>query len=144
MFEPADRTGEILQQVDINVKADDEGLVLGAQSALEERASDRLFHVEDALLAAAGVDENAEGQREIGFGLEVFDGLGLAVLEQGEVVFGGGGGQGAMFVFDVEEQLDDLDVDLEGLGGLVLRLGVGVRRRSREILSGCGQRQGYS
>src|ERR1019366_5970257 len=91
--------------------------------------------------------EDAEGQREIGFGLEVFDGLGLAVLEQVEVILGEAGDQRAMLVFDVEEQLDDFDVDLQGLDGLVLRLAVGAgrggARRSRRILRGCGKRQGH-
>jgi hypothetical protein len=36
MFEPADRTGEILLKLDIGAEADDKRLVLGAQRALEE------------------------------------------------------------------------------------------------------------
>ena len=61
MSEPADRTGEILQKGNVHVEADDEGLVFGAQRVLEERTSNFLFHIENAHLAAAGIDEDAEG-----------------------------------------------------------------------------------
>jgi hypothetical protein len=47
---------------------------------------------------------------------------GLAIFEQVEVVLGEVGNQRAVLVFDVEEQLDDFDVDLEGFDRLVLRL----------------------
>ena len=99
---------------------------LGRRMLSRNERSDLLFHIEDAHLAAAGIDQDAQRKREIGFGLEVFDGLRLAVLEEVEVVFGEVGNQRAMLVFDVEEQLDDFDVDLEGLDGLVLRLVVGA------------------
>ena len=98
---------------------------LGRSVFSRNEAANFLFHFEHAQLAIAGIDENAEGQRQIGFGLEIFDGLGLAVLGDVKVVFGEVGDQRAMLVFDVEEELDDLDVDLEGFDGLVLRLVAG-------------------
>jgi hypothetical protein len=39
-------------------------------------------------LAAGGIDEDAEGERQVRFGGEVFDGLRLAVLKNREVAFG--------------------------------------------------------
>src|SRR5258708_17103408 len=122
MFEPADRTGEILLKLDIGAEADDKRLVLGAQRALEEGTSDFFFHIQDAQLAIAGIDENAESQREIGFGPEIFNGLELAVFEQVEVVLGKIRNQRSMFVLHVKKQLDDFDVYLQGLDRLVLRL----------------------
>ena len=86
---------------------------LGRSDVLEERRANFFLHVEDAHLAAAGIDQDAEGQRQIGFGLEILDGLRLAIFEDFEVVFGEVGDQRAVFVFDVEEELHDLDVDLE-------------------------------
>src|SRR5712675_2046784 len=63
--ETADRTGEILQKLDVGAEADDEGLVLGAHRALEKRTSNFLFHIEDAQLAPARIKKNAEGQRQV-------------------------------------------------------------------------------
>jgi len=54
-------------------------------------------------LRRVGAAGNAEGQREVGFGLEIFNGLMLAVLEKVEVVFGEVGDQRAMLVLNVEE-----------------------------------------
>src|SRR6266481_442608 len=113
--ETADRTREILQKLDVGAEADDEGLVFGAQRALEKRTSNFLFHIEDAQLAAARVEQDAEGQRQVGFGPEIFNALGLAVFEQVEVVLAQVGNQRATLVLDVEEQLDDFDVHLQRL-----------------------------
>jgi len=90
----------------------------------------RTFH-----LAAAGIDEDPKGQREVGFGLEIFNGLMLAVLEEVEVVLGQVGDQRTMLVLNIEKQLDDFDVDLQRLDRLVLRL---VVRRGTGMGSGIG------
>jgi hypothetical protein len=45
------------------------------------------FHIQHAHLAAAGIDQNAEGQRQIGFRLEILDGLRLAIFGNVEVFF---------------------------------------------------------
>ncbi len=109
---------------------------LGRSVSFEKGAADLLFHLEHALLAAAGIDQDAERQRQIGFGFKVLDGLRLAVFENVEIILGQAGNQGAALILHVEEELHDLDVDLQGLGslvlGLVLRLvlgGLGGRRR---------------
>src|ERR1700693_443324 len=165
MSEPADRAREILQELDVGAEADDESLVFGAQRALEKRTANFLLHIEDAQLAPARIKKNAEGQREIGVGLEILNSLMLAVFEQVEVVLVQVWNQRAMLVLNVKEQLDDFDVDLQRLDRLILRLvvrigtgvgsGIGIgsragrrggrgRRRwwNRRILRGCGERQG--
>ena len=103
MFEPANRSGEILHEINVDVETDDERLVFGTQGALEKRASHFLFHVENVHLAAAGIDEDPKGEREVGFGLEIFNGLMLAVLEEVEVVLGEVGDQRTVLVLNVEE-----------------------------------------
>jgi len=97
------------------VEVDEEGFVLVfAQDAIEERAAGGAFLIEDAALAEAGVDEEAEGEREIGVFCEIGDGLGLAVLLEGEVVFGEVADDVAMFVADGGEEVYGGDVDGDG------------------------------
>ena len=69
------RVGEILQQVGFDIEADDKRQVLGAQNLAQEIGADFLLHLQNPLLAAAGIDQNAQGQRQIGFGGEILDGL---------------------------------------------------------------------
>ena len=52
--------GEILQQVDRDIEADDEGLVFVGQNLAKKRAANFLLHVDDVALAAAGVDHDAD------------------------------------------------------------------------------------
>src|SRR5258708_8985594 len=84
---------------------------------VEERAAGGAFLIEDAALAEAGVDEEAEGEGEIGLFGEIGDGLGLGVLFEGEVVFGEVADEVAMFVADSGQEIDGGDVD--GDGGLL-------------------------
>jgi len=118
--------------------------------------ADLFFHVEDASLAATGIEEDPESQGQIGLGLEIFDRLGLPILEKVEVVFGEVGNERAVFIFDVEEELDEFDVNLEGADRLILifvigggigmldvRVGIGsgsVRSGGR-VLGGGGTRE---
>ena len=51
------------EQVDVDVKGDQEGLVLGGKDIFEELRAGVLLHGEDILLAAAGVKQQADGQR---------------------------------------------------------------------------------
>src|ERR1700733_15715337 len=127
MPQTAYRVREILQKIDVDVEADDKGFILRAHDIFQERRAHFLFHVKHALLAPAGIDEDTERQRKIGFGLEVFDGLLFTVFKDVELLFGQIGNQGAVLVFDVEKELNDFDVDLESSRGVVLR-GI-VRRR---------------
>ena len=73
--------GVILHQLGVDVEVDDVGLVLVGENLAKERSADFFFHVEHSALAAGGIDEDAEGERQIRFGGEVLDGLRLAVFE---------------------------------------------------------------
>ena len=101
---------------------------LGSGRRAESR-SRLLLHGQDAGLAAAGVDEQAEGKRLIGVGLEVFDGLRFAVLADLEVFFPEAGNERPVLVLYVEVDVDDLDIDLGVAtgwsGGAVLSLSLG-------------------
>ena len=103
MSQPTDRVGEILQKRNIDVKADDEGFIFRAQRRFEERSSYLLFHLQDAHLTPARVDEDTESQGEIRFGFEIFDGLWFAILEEVKIFLVEMGNKRAMLVLDVEE-----------------------------------------
>ena len=97
------------------IEMDEEGFVFVlAQDAIEERAAGGALLIEDATLAKAGVDEEAEGEREIGFLGEIGDGLGLGVLLEGEVVFGKIADKVAVFVSDGGDEIDGGDVESDG------------------------------
>ena len=116
--------GVVLYQFGVDVEVDDVGFVFVGENLAEECAADFLLHVEHSELAAGGINEDAEGQRQIRFGGEVFDGLRLAVFEDLEVIFGEVGNERAVLVFDVEEESDHVDADFEGLGGRLLVFGL--------------------
>ena len=103
MAQPAHRIGEILQQVDVNVEADDKGFIPWPQRVLKERGSDFFLHIENAHLAAAGINKDAESQRKIGFGFEILYYLDLPILEEVEVILIEVGDQRSVLVFDVKE-----------------------------------------
>jgi hypothetical protein len=109
------RRGEVLEEFDFVIEMDEEGFVFVlAQDAIEERAAGGALLIEDATLAKAGVDEEAEGEREIGFLGEIGDGLGLGVLLEGEVVFGKIADKVAVFVSDGGDEIDGGDVESDG------------------------------
>jgi len=96
---------------------DDEGFVLVfAQNVIEEGMAGREFLIEDAALAQAGVHEEAEGEREIGFLGKVGDGLWLVVLGEGEVVLGESVDEVSVLVADGGEEIYGADVDGDGCG----------------------------
>ena len=107
---------------------------------LQELVAGFFFVVEHALLAGTRVDHNAEGERLVGFRSEVLDGLRLAVFKHGEVVFGKVGHEQAMLVLDIEEQVDDVDLRLEG--GQVVLFFLGLRPRAGKRNQKEEERQG--
>ena len=142
-FEAAHVVGKVLQQVDVYVEGDDESFVLVAQNVIEESAAHFLFHFEHAHLAAAGVDEDAERKRQIAFRCKVFNGLGLAVLKQLEVILSLVGDEGTLLILHIEEQLHHVDPDLQGLHGLFVVLIFGLIAKDRRgILRGRKRRSG--
>jgi hypothetical protein len=109
--------GEVLKEFDFVIEVDEEGFVfVFAQDAIEERAAGGAFLVEDAALAEAGVNEEAESEREIGLFGEIGDGLGLGVLFKSEVVFGEIADEVAVFVADGGEEIDGGDAEGDGRG----------------------------
>jgi hypothetical protein len=113
------------------IEMDEEGFVfVFAEDVIEERAAGRAFLIKDAALAEAGVHEEAEGEREIGFLGEIGDGLRLAVLIEGEVVFGEIADEVAMFVSDGGDEIDGGDV--EGDRGLLAEEGNGGEEKKED------------
>ena len=97
------------------VEVDEERFVfVFAEDMVEEGVAGGAFLIEDAALAEAGVDEEAEGEGEIGLFGEIGDGLGLGVLFEGEVVFGEVADEVAMFVADSGQEIDGGDVYGDG------------------------------
>jgi hypothetical protein len=120
--------GDVLEEFDFVIEVDEEGFVLVfAEDAIEEGAAGGAFLIEDAALAEAGVDEEAEGKREIRLFGEIGDGLGLGVLFEGEVVFGEIADEAAVFVADGGEEVDGGNVEGDRRG-----LPAGERRSGEE------------
>jgi hypothetical protein len=112
--------GVVLDEIDGDVKVNQESQVLGSQNVTQEGRPDFLFHGQHPGLAATGVDEQSEGERLVGVGREVLDGLGLTVLVDQEVLFFQIRNQPPALILDVEVEVDYLDVDFQGGDGLAL------------------------
>jgi hypothetical protein len=110
----AGAVGVVGEEIDVNVEGDEEGFVFGGEDVFEELGSGLLLEGKDVLLAAAGVEEDADGEGEIFFLGEVLDGLGCPVFEDVAVVLVKVGDV-AVFVADGEVNVDEVDVDFEGL-----------------------------
>ncbi len=104
--------GEILEEFDLAIEVDEEGLVLVfAQEVVEEHMAGGDFLRQEAALTAAGVDKQAEGEGQVRLTGEIGDGMGLGVLLEQEIVFGEVVDECAMFVADGGEEIDGGDVD---------------------------------
>src|SRR6185369_15855813 len=106
----AGRVGEILQQVGFDIETDHKRQIFGAQDLIQEIGPDFLLHLQNLSLAAAGIDQNSQGQGKVRFGGEILDCLRAAVLADLEVVLGQIGNQPAFFVFDIEKELHNVDI----------------------------------
>ena len=101
------------------IKVDDEGVVLGvAQHVLEELEAGRPLLIDHAALTQTGVDQQPNGEREIGVTREVLDGLRTTVFFQLEIVFAEIADHGAVLVANSSEQIDDLHIGGESGGVL--------------------------
>src|ERR1039458_9825639 len=118
--------GVVLYQFSIDAKVDDVGLILVGKNLAQKRSADFFLHVEHSQLAAGGIDEDAERQRQVRFGGEIFNGLRLAVFEDRKVVLGKVGNERAVLVFDVEEESDHVNTDFEGFLRRLVRGSLGV------------------
>ena len=67
-------------------KETQEGFVFLPQHLLQETAAGFLLERQNALLAAGGVEQNAQGERLVGLGDEVLQGLRHLVFGDGAVV----------------------------------------------------------
>ncbi|MBW4028730.1 MAG: hypothetical protein HIU93_15250 [Acidobacteria bacterium] len=111
-------SGEVLQEEKSAVEGEDEDAVTGAEGFLKEEEGLGTHAVPLAGLAAAGVEENAEGEGEVGCGAEGDVGLELVVLVDAKLLGRGdrddrvgaavGGRAGELY---------DADVYVEGGGG---------------------------
>ena len=110
----AGAVGVVGEEVDVDVEGDEEGLVLGGEDVFEELGAGLLLEGEDVHLAAAGVEEDADGEGEIFLLGEVLGLLKLFVLEDAAVVLVEVGDVAAL-VADGEVDVDEVDVDFEGL-----------------------------
>src|ERR1035438_1487111 len=110
-----DVVGEVLVEVDVGVKVNQERQVLGTEHRVQKLDAGLLLDGQHALLAGTGVDEQTERQRLIGVGAEILDGLGLAVFEHVEVALHEAGDQQAVVVLHIKEDADHVDLRLEGL-----------------------------
>ena len=113
-FDLARIVGVVGEEVDVNVEGDEEGFVLGGEDVFEELGAGGLFEGKDVLLAAAGVEEDADGEGEIFLLGEVLGFLEGLVLVDAAVVFVEVGDVAAL-VADGEVDVDEIDVDFEGL-----------------------------
>jgi hypothetical protein len=115
---------EVLEEFDFAIEMHDEGLVFGlGQHVIQELLAGGALFVEDIALAQAGVDQQAESERQIFLLREVADGLRTAILCEGEVVFRQRVDDGAVLVPDGNRQGHDFDLHRHG-GGHIALLGV--------------------
>ena len=104
------------------VEADDHGFVLvGVDRAVDELDGGFLLELEAVADAVAGVDQDAQAQRQVAFRVELQDRLRLLALDHLEIVLGQVGDEAALLVGDGEQQVDAGDVDLNA-GRLVAAL----------------------
>ncbi len=105
--------GEILQKIDVHVEADQESQILLAKHRTDELSGNFLLGGKHARFAAAGIHQQAQGERLNGVSLVVLDGLRLAVFKNLELILRQIRHQGPMLVLGHEVQVHDVDVDLE-------------------------------
>ena len=111
--------GEGCELADFGGELEDGHLILRAEDGVGEAAGGVGFFGHVLADAAAGVNGQGEVEGQFGLALEDGDLLGAAVFGDGEVVAGEGADDGAVAVSDVDEDVDELGVDMEGgvLGG---------------------------
>ena len=114
-FDLAWAVGVVGEEVDVNVEGDEEGLVFGGEDVFEELCAGLLFEGEDVALAATGVEEDADGEGKIFLLGEVLGLLESLVFVDAAVVFVEVGDEAAL-VADGEVDVDEVDLNFEGLG----------------------------
>ena len=135
LVEEVDVIGEVLGYVGLDVEAFDEGAVVAMEDLEEELDGGVLLELEALADGAGGVEHDADTQGKIGLLSEAEDSeRGTTVVEEAEVFALEAGDEFTVLVDDGEDEIDFVDLDLEGGDGLVdLR---GIRRGSLAGLSG--------
>ena len=109
--------GEFFPDGDHLGEADEHGLVAGAEHFLEEAGCGGLFFAEDVDDAARDIEEEGDGEGRIDFAGEVGDGLELAILFDFEIALGETFDVGALLIAHGAEDIDEIDIDVDELGG---------------------------
>ncbi len=122
--------GQVLHQGRLEIEPQQAGPVgVRPQHLLEELAAGGLLLLDEPALAPAGVDEQAQGERQGVAAGEVRDLLRAAVFLEDEVIGGEAGDRPAVLVFHAGQDVDDPDVLLDDSPGILLRTG---DRRGRQ------------
>ena len=125
------RPGDVLQQFRVGSEADQECHVLLPENARKERGSGAAFDFDQIALAAGDIDEEPDRQGQIRLAREIFDGLGSTVFGQREVAFLEGGDQRVLLVPHRAIEVDDIDIDLDWLAGVVFHFLLGVQMEQK-------------
>src|SRR5207302_2025181 len=89
--------------------------VLLAQNLGEKLRRGALFRIDQPFLAGAGIDQQADGQGQVGLAREILDGLFLAVFVYLEVALLQVADQRAVLSADTRQQTDQVYVHPDGL-----------------------------
>src|ERR1019366_4383602 len=120
-LQQAGGVGEVLQQLRVRAKTDEERLVPLLDHLAEELACRAPFNVDEISLAGADVHQHSDGQGKIRLFRKILDGLQFAVLENLEVVLRKIVDEGAVFIADGGEHAHQIDVDFDRRVGDILR-----------------------
>ena len=112
--------GVVGKKLHVHIEGDEKGFIFRAQNAAEKCRAGLLLQRQNILLAPAGVEQDAQGQRLIVLGGEVLDLLRRLVFEDSEVILGEMGNQRAVLVVHGEVKAYQVDIDLEGRHRLLL------------------------
>ncbi len=118
--------GVVGKKIDVDIEGDEKSFIFGTQNAAEKSGAGLLLQRQDVLLAAAGIEQDAQRQRLIVLGGEVLDLLRRLVFQDVEVILGEVRDQRAVLVVNGEVKADQVDVHLEGRDRLLLVVLIGV------------------
>src|SRR5215469_16219812 len=133
LVEEIDVIGEALRDVSFDVEAFDEGAVIAVHDLEEELDGGVLLKLEALTDGTGGVEHDADTEGQVGLLLESEDGFGRKlIVEKAEVLALQAGDEAALLVGDGEDEVDLVDLHLDGGDSFVGTLRCG--------LLGCGYR----
>ncbi len=105
---------------------DDKSFVLiFAQHLRQKTFTGVALFAEHPSLAHAGIYQQSEGKREVGFAREILEALRTTILGQREIIFGQAVHDLSVLVPDRRQDVDHFDLDRHGGNRLVRRIGGG-------------------